>query len=162
MSRTRMPVRALLLAGALAASSMATITVLPGCSSGAREEDRTEQIRSVGATVGDREVGSGRGAEVYLEYCAACHGENGEGIGSIYPPLADADYLQDRDRTVRSILNGLEGPITVNGREFNGVMPPLPPAYDDETAAAVINYVVERFGGDSWHVTAEEVSGIRD
>ncbi len=103
-----------------------------------------------------------RGAEIYLEYCAACHREDGTGIGKIYPPLAGSDFLDNREATIASVVNGLDGEITVNGIRYNAMMPPLPPAYEDEDAAMVINYVVGRFSESAWETTPEEVSEVRE
>ncbi len=42
----------------------------------------------------------------------------------VYPPLAKSDFLMnDTERAIRVLLEGLQGPITVNGQTFNGVMP---------------------------------------
>ena len=135
---------------------------IAGCGSDSEpERNHVEQTDRTAEPAGGP-VGSGPGAELYISYCAACHSEDGSGIGSIYPPLAGSEFLQDREQTIGAILNGLQGPITVGEKEYNGTMPPLPPIYDNEQAAAVINYVVERFGGGSWQTTAEEVAAIRE
>lgn len=34
-----------------------------------------------------------RGKEVYSTQCITCHSEQGEGIESVYPPVAKSDYL---------------------------------------------------------------------
>jgi len=136
---------------------------LCGCDSEANSESaRSEPEHVEQSRAGAGEAEAGPGPELYLAYCAACHRDDGSGIGSIYPPLDRSDFLEDRERTIDAILNGLQGPITIDGKEYNGTMPPLPPMYDDETAAAVINYVVDRFGGGSWQTTAEEVAAKRD
>lgn len=136
---------------------------LCGCASEEEADERQspEQRVETRADAAQAEE-AGPGVELYLAYCAACHRDDGSGIGSIYPPLDGSDFLADRERTIDAILNGLSGPITIDGKEYNGTMPPLPPMYDDERAAAVINYVVDRFGGGSWQTTAEEVAAIRD
>lgn len=101
------------------------------------------------------------GEEVYRRYCMTCHREDGSGIGEIFPPLAGSDFLKDKDRTIDAIVNGLSGPITVNGKEYSGVMSALPGIYDNEQAAAVINYVAKTFGDNSWSVTPSQVDAIR-
>jgi mono/diheme cytochrome c family protein len=126
-----------------------------GCASKEKKSSREGAEQSA-------EESAGSGEAVYVAYCAACHQEDGGGIGSIFPPLDQSDFLADRERTIDAILNGLQGPIMIDGKEYNGTMPPLPPIYDNESAAAVINYVVDRFGRGSWQTTAEEVSAKRD
>lgn len=136
---------------------------LCGCTADDEGDARRINVEQIDRRADEaQQVGSGPGAEQYLAYCAACHRDDGSGIGSIYPPLDGSDFLADRERTIDAIINGLQGPITIDGKEYNGTMPPLPPIYDNETAAAVINYVIDRFGGGSWQTTAEEVAAIRD
>lgn len=108
-----------------------------------------------------KEATNTMGMEVYARYCRTCHREDGSGVGEIFPPLAGSDFLKDKDRTIDVIVNGLSGPVTVNGEEYNGVMSSLPSIYDNEQAAAVINYVVEKFGDGSWDATASDVEAIR-
>ena len=135
-----------------------------GACSESNGEKRVERVDSPEATSGEIAATERfpRGAEIYLEYCAACHREDGSGIGKIYPPLADSDYLDDRTATISSVVNGLDGEIVVNGVSYNAMMPPLPPAYEDEDAAMVINYIVARFAKDAWETTPAEVSDIRE
>lgn len=104
---------------------------------------------------------AGIGAEIYQNYCQTCHQSDGKGIGSIFPPLAGSDFLAEKEQTIGAIVNGLQGTITVNGKEFDGVMPPLLSVYDNDQAAAVINYVMEKFGGNAWSTTAAEVKKVR-
>lgn len=45
--------------------------------------------------------------------------------GRVSPAPADSDYLKaDKERAIRVVLKGLSGPITVNGKPYNNVMPP--------------------------------------
>lgn len=101
------------------------------------------------------------GAEVYRNYCRTCHQQDGTGIGDVFPPLAGSDFLKDKDRTIDAVVNGLQGTVSVNGKEYDGVMPPLLSVYDNEQAAAVINYVVRKFGDGSWKATTADVQRIR-
>lgn len=101
------------------------------------------------------------GAEVYKNYCQTCHQEDGAGIDPVFPPLAGSDYLKKKNETIDAIVNGKQGKITVSGKEYDGVMPPLISLYDNEQAAAVINYVVQKYGDGSWSTTADEVKSIR-
>ena len=63
------------------------------------------------------------GLKIYQERCAVCHGKKGEGLKSLYPPIAHSDYLlKNKDQVPCIIKNGLEGEIVVNGKTFNSVM----------------------------------------
>ncbi|GBD06796.1 Cytochrome c-552 [bacterium HR21] len=100
-----------------------------------------------------------RGKQIYDSYCKTCHQANGQGIPGVYPPLAKSDYLQDKRKVIHALVFGLSGPITVNGKKFNGVMPPAP--YNDQDLAAVLTYVYNSFGNPGGIVTPEEVAAVR-
>lgn len=100
-----------------------------------------------------------RGKQIYDSYCKTCHQSQGQGIPGVYPPLAKSDYLQDKQKVIRALVFGLSGPITVNGKKYNGVMPPAP--YNDEDIAAVLTYVYNSFGNSGGVITAAEVAAVR-
>ena len=65
------------------------------------------------------------GKAVYAQTCFACHQANGQGVPNAFPPLAGSDYLNANvDRAIGIVLNGNKGKITVNGKEYNGIMTP--------------------------------------
>ncbi len=68
------------------------------------------------------------GTAVFNANCMACHQATGLGIPGAFPPLAghsDDVYALDGGRMylLDTVLFGLQGPITVNGAPFNGIMP---------------------------------------
>jgi nitrite reductase (NO-forming) len=100
-----------------------------------------------------------RGKQIYESYCKTCHQANGQGIPGVYPPVAKADFLQDKKKVIHALVFGLSGPIVVNGKKYNGVMPPAP--YNDKDLAAVLTYVYNSFGNPGGVVTPEEVAAVR-
>ena len=65
-----------------------------------------------------------RGRQLYARHCLICHMNAGQGVPGTYPPLAKSDLLRaDRERAIRILCEGLSGPIEVNGRKYNNVMP---------------------------------------
>jgi nitrite reductase (NO-forming) len=103
-----------------------------------------------------------KGAKVYNEYCKTCHQDKGQGLGAVYPPLAKSDWLQKtkKDDVIKAVVKGLNGKIKVNGKEYNGVMAPIPAKYTAEEIAAVITYVYNSFGNKGPTITAAEVKKI--
>lgn len=107
------------------------------------------------------EANPGPGAALFQINCAACHQPTGEGVKGIFPPLAKSDFLvADKERSIRIALQGYSGPITVNGTDYQGVMPP-PPAMDDQQVAAVLSYVRSAWGNTGDAITAAEVAKVR-
>ena len=102
-----------------------------------------------------------KGEAAYLANCAACHQPNGQGLPGAFPPLAGSDYLKgDRRQVMAAALFGLSGPITVNGVDYNGVMPSLGHLTDADLAAA-LTYVFGSWGNDGAAVGEKEVAALR-
>ncbi|SLJ84783.1 copper-containing nitrite reductase [Psychrobacter sp. DAB_AL43B] len=100
------------------------------------------------------------GESIYASNCAACHQPDGTGVPKAFPPLAKSDYLnKDPKRAISAILNGLSGKITVNGQEYDSVMPAV--ALDDEKVANVVTYIMNSWGNKGGETTPEEVKAAR-
>ena len=102
------------------------------------------------------------GQEIYEALCLNCHQAAGQGLEGVYPPLAGSEWVRgDKDRLIRIVLHGLEGPTKVAGKTYGAV--PMPPmGLDDQQTAEVLNYVRETWGGkDLPTVSADDVARIR-
>ncbi|MFN7142031.1 MAG: c-type cytochrome [Limisphaerales bacterium] len=100
------------------------------------------------------------GKKAYVKSCVACHQSKGEGIPSLFPPLAKSDYLMaDKERSTRILIQGQTGEIVVNGQRYNGAMPPIP--MKDEQIANVLTYIRNSWGNSGEPVTVEEVRKVR-
>jgi nitrite reductase (NO-forming) len=101
-----------------------------------------------------------RGMHLYQTVCAACHQADGRGLPNAIPPLAGSDFLlANKERAVRVLLQGLSGPIVVNGKDFNGVMPKLP--LTDEDIAGALSFVRSSFGNSESAVSIADVRKAR-
>ncbi len=90
------------------------------------------------------------GPVIYKRTCNTCHQADGKGMQGAYPPLASSDYLlADKFRAIRQVLKGSTNKITVNGTDFNGVMPPQP--LNDSEIANVLTYVYHSFGNNGFN-----------
>jgi nitrite reductase (NO-forming) len=100
------------------------------------------------------------GKGIYERICTTCHQPDARGMPGVFPPLAKSDFLMsDADRAVRVLMGGLQGPITVNGQDFNGVMPDF--SLSDDDISAVLSYVRGNFGNEGSPVTLADVQRIR-
>lgn len=84
------------------------------------------------------------GAQVYTR-CAACHLASGAGVPGAFPPLnADVRALANRPDGRRylalAVIKGLSGPLVVEGKTYQGVMPSHA-MLDDAAVAAVLTHV---------------------
>ena len=102
-----------------------------------------------------------RGKATFQGTCSTCHQAEGQGLASVFPPLAKSDFLMaDKERSIHVVLTGLSGPITVNGQPYNNVMPSWAHLTDHELAN-VLTYVRNSFGNQGEPVTDEEVAKVR-
>lgn len=86
-----------------------------------------------------------QGKVVYGDYCAACHGDNGEGGGG--PTLAKNGFVKGRAAVINQILFG----ATDHG------MPPFAPELTDEEIAQVATYIRNAWGNESGLVLPRSV-----
>jgi len=102
-----------------------------------------------------------KGKAVFTSVCAACHQPDGRGQNGLAPPLLDSDWiLGSPQASVRIIMYGLSGAISVNGRSYIGEMPGLG-ALDDDQIASVLTYLRREWGHTAAPVDPELVKSIR-
>jgi len=101
------------------------------------------------------------GGKLYTTYCGNCHQGNGKGDGTRYPPLDNSEWVRGDTKILAAIvLNGLSGPITVNGVGYNGVMP-ANSFLKDEDIALILSYVRQNFKNNAGFVKPELVARVR-
>lgn len=105
------------------------------------------------------------GAKMYFQICASCHGSNGEGIDGLAPPLMNSEHVADAQRLGLIILHGLQGPVSVNEKQynFNLAMPGLirNETISDKDIADVMAYVTNAFSDRPMFLKKEKVSELR-
>ena len=100
------------------------------------------------------------GQRLFATICAACHQVTGQGIPGRFPPLAGSDFLNaDKHRAIKTVVNGLQGEVVVNGQKFNNSMPRFP--LSDEDIANALTFVYNSFGNSGKEVTPGEVIAVR-
>jgi len=97
------------------------------------------------------------GQKLYVAHCKNCHGAKGEGLGNLYPPLTDTNFLnQNRDKLACIVKNGLSGSIEVSGKIYDTEMPGIPELTPVDIAY-ILTYVTTSFGNSTTTYTQEEV-----
>lgn len=101
------------------------------------------------------------GKDVFGKVCFACHQSEGQGIPTVFPPLAKSDYLNaDSKRAMNAVLHGLTGEVTVNGKKYNNVM--TSQNLTDEEIANTLTYVYDSWGNNKTRITAAMVKEQRN
>lgn len=106
-----------------------------------------------------------RGKQTYATICAACHQVDGMGMAGVAPPLAGSPWVVENPRLpVEIVLRGLSGPVEVQGRTWDMVMPALgsvPGMFDDEGIAAITTYLRRAWGNQASPITVEDAARMR-
>ena len=99
-----------------------------------------------------------QGGNLYKNYCANCHMEDGSGLKGLIPPLANADFLKENQLQVSCIIrNGLKGSISVNGRIYETEMAGIP-SLNEVQINNIINYINNAWGNNFGISNVEDVS----
>ena len=101
------------------------------------------------------------GGSLFNGTCSTCHQGNGAGLAGVFPPLAKSDFLAaDPKRAIGIVLHGFNGKVTVNGTEYNSVMPPMTQLNDDEVAN-ILTFVLNSWGNPGGQISAHDVTTTR-
>ena len=102
-----------------------------------------------------------RGRVLYGTTCAACHQVDGLGLPGLAPPFAESEWLEKPISELAKItVNGLSGPIKVNGVDWDMIMPGWPHLSDQEIAD-VLNYVLSQWAKKNRLVKPDQVAAQR-
>lgn len=102
-----------------------------------------------------------KGKAIYNKNCVTCHQASGQGVPSVFPPLAKSDYLNaDVNRAIKQIIKGATGPMIVNGKKYNTPMPAQ--TLNDQQIADVLTYVYGSWGNSNKIITPEMVKSQRN
>jgi mono/diheme cytochrome c family protein/glucose/arabinose dehydrogenase len=108
-----------------------------------------------------------KGAEIYARegHCGTCHQPDGNGLPPAgFPPLAKSFWVTgSEERLIKLTLNGLMGPMEVNGVAYPGLVPMTPFAgmLNDEEIASVLTFVRNSFGNQAPPVQPAQVAAVR-
>lgn len=104
------------------------------------------------------------GKKAYLSACASCHQPSGLGVAGAYPPLVASEWVVgSEERLTRLVLHGLNGPIEVEGKTYNGAMPAFGKVpgggynWNEEKISQVLTYIRSEWGNQAAPVTKDKV-----
>jgi cytochrome c551 len=101
-----------------------------------------------------------QGGQLYEVHCSNCHQKNGAGLGKLFPPLNTSDYLDKNfNEVICLIKNGKNGPLLVNGVQYNKEMPAIQ-ALTDLEIAEITTYIYNTWGRQRGIVEVKEASLI--
>jgi mono/diheme cytochrome c family protein len=104
-----------------------------------------------------------RATSLYTSHCAACHGQQGQGVPGAYPALAGnrAVLLAESGNLIQTTLHGGFAPVTRTTPKPYG-MPPFMLTLSDGDIALVLSYIRQAWGNQAAPVTESDVSRLRE
>jgi mono/diheme cytochrome c family protein len=127
--------------------------VIAGCTSKSKEPDQDIDPALV------KELHAGEA--VYLQYCIACHMDDGSGAPPLNPPLIRTSFvLGDKNALIGIVINGMKN-IPVGGKNYNNVMPSFN-YLEDEEIASVLTFIRNSFGNKADMITIEDVKNFKN
>ena len=117
---------------------------------------------SVTAAAEDSTIALGKALYERPGSCITCHQANGQGIPSVFPPLAGSEWVTgDKATLIRIADFGLEGEITVGGQAYHGYMMGQRAQNNDIELAALLTYIRKSFGNNADAVQTDAVTKQR-
>ena len=104
-----------------------------------------------------------QGKKTYETVCGLCHGVDGLGKPGQAPPLAGSELVNAKghNRLAHIPLAGLNGTISVSGKDWNLPMAAMGAALSDADLANVLTYIRGSWGNKAAEVTADDIKAIR-
>lgn len=97
--------------------------------------------------------------------CFSCHGNEGEGMPDLGPPLAKSEWVTGNEKiTLAIMMSGMQGKIKVNGKTYTPplVMPGLGAAFNDRQLAAIATYIRNSWGNKAAAVQEKSAKSLRE
>ena len=101
-----------------------------------------------------------QGQVLYQQYCSNCHQANGKGLGRLYPPVDQSDFMENNfDEVICTIKYGKQGILIVNGDDYNMEMRGNPGLTELEIAE-IVTYIYNTWTHKKGLVDVNDVSRI--
>ncbi len=140
--------------------ALGMFAALAACGGG----DTPDTAADTPATTTDKTVAAASQGERLYATCVACHQANGQGMVGAFPPLAGSEWVTGSpDRLIAILVHGMQGPITVAGMEYNGVMLPYGVGVEMSNGdlATLLTYIRSSWGNSASAVAAEDVARVK-
>lgn len=93
------------------------------------------------------------GKNLYQQYCASCHKEDGTGLTGTFPALAGSAKVKDKPENLI--------PILMNGISTEGSAMPAFTFLKDEEAAAILTYIRQNWGNKASAISSSQITKKR-
>jgi mono/diheme cytochrome c family protein len=102
------------------------------------------------------------GEVAYINHCASCHGNDGEGVGALIPPVKNSSFIQENpDQLACIIYHGIQGEIEVNGQIYDQPMLGLKGTITKMEVTNLINFLLQEWNGFEERQTPAEIEAYQ-
>ena len=103
-----------------------------------------------------------KGAALFADNCASCHGAEGKGVPGTFPPLAGDPVVNAANPTahIGAVLHGLSGQV-INGQKYEAQMPAFADQLSDQQIADIIDHERSSWGNRGALISAADVVAAR-
>jgi mono/diheme cytochrome c family protein len=102
------------------------------------------------------------GKQLYQGNCANCHQASGAGQPGSYPPMVGSEYvLGNKEMLAAILLDGVQGPLTVEGGQYGTNVMPAWANLSDEKLADIMTYIRKSWGNGADEVKPADVTTVR-
>lgn len=133
-----------------------------GCGGDSPSGGKVASAASASQASAKEEEEEADGEKIYLYKCASCHLPDGKGIAGQFPPL-DGSKIATGDPTVpiRIVMHGLSGPLVVEGKNYEGLMPGWGTQLSSAEIAAVLTHVRSEWSNSADEITTAQVEEVK-
>ena len=112
-----------------------------------------------GSSGGAAGFDAAKGASLFADNCASCHGAEGKGVPGTFPPLAGDQVVNAVNPTahISTVLHGLSEKA-INGQKYEAQMPPFADQLSDQEIADIIDHERSSWGNHGALITAADVT----
>jgi mono/diheme cytochrome c family protein len=101
-----------------------------------------------------------QGQVLYQKHCSNCHQANGKGLGRLYPPIDQSDFMDKNfEQVVCLIKYGIQGQLEVNGVNYNMAMKGIPTLTELEVAE-ILTYIYNTWSPQKGLVDVTEIAQL--
>lgn len=102
-----------------------------------------------------------KGEQLYTKHCSNCHQSDGSGLGLLYPPIKESDYMANQRDVICLMKNGKKGSIIVNGKVYNQEMP-ANPALTNLEVAEIATFIYNSWSFKEGLMDVRRISNVLD
>jgi mono/diheme cytochrome c family protein/glucose/arabinose dehydrogenase len=128
--------------------------------------NEVDSLKATSLLTNGEKISFVKGRKFYVSTCAGCHGEDGEGVKRMGPPLNNSEWVTGNEKRLAMILiHGLEGPLTVNGVHYQSpeILPVMPSmaSLDNGKIANILTYIRNEWNNNAPAVKSGTVAELR-